>query len=181
LSYKRQEGGIVDADTVTAVCATAIASASFVVSVQQGRMSRQHNRHSVMPVLQVWNYRRAGGVTGVSLENQGLGPAFVTTSRVWLDQRSLGPWDHDAAAAVRAELREVPRVVEMNRSPWILPAGASRFLLSMNNYDEARHGDLWDLVKNRLAMEIVYDSVYGGEAFELGYRLETLPNGTPGV
>lgn len=58
-----------NADTVTAICATAIASASFVVSVQQGRASRQHNRHSVMPVLTLWNYRRDGGTTGITTAN----------------------------------------------------------------------------------------------------------------
>ncbi|OIJ84932.1 hypothetical protein BIV25_45450 [Streptomyces sp. MUSC 14] len=170
-----------NADTVTAICATAIASASFVVSVQQGRASRQHNRHSVRPVLTLWNYRRVGGTTGISLENQGLGPAFVTTSQVWLDQVLLGRWEHDAVASICAELRERPSVVEMNRKPWVLPAGASRFLLSVDNYDGARHSDLWDLIKNRLAMKIVYDSVYGGDAHELAYRMETLAEGTPGL
>jgi hypothetical protein len=69
----------------------------------------------------------------------------------------------------------------MNRKPQVLPAGASRFLLSVENYDEARHGDLWDLIRNRLAMRFVYDSVYGDDAYELDYRIETLPAGTPGL
>ncbi|MFE3645509.1 hypothetical protein [Streptomyces sp. NPDC059169] len=170
-----------NADTVTAVCATAIASASFVVSVQQSRANRRHNRHSVMPVLTLWNYRRVGGVTGISLENHGLGPAFVTTSQTWLDQLPLGHWGHDTVVSICAELRETPRVVEMNRKPWVLPAGASRLLLSVDNYDDARHSDLWDLIKNRLAMKIVYESVYGGDAHELDYRIDTLPGGTPGL
>ncbi|MGN5382389.1 hypothetical protein ACQ4WX_50160 [Streptomyces lasalocidi] len=51
----------------------------------------------------------------------------------------------------------------------------------MDNYDGARHSDLWDLIKNRLAMKIVYDSVYGGDAHELAYRMETLAEGTPGL
>jgi hypothetical protein len=170
-----------NADTVTAVCATAIASASFVVSVQQARTNRRHNRHSVMPVLALWNYRQVGVRTGLSLENQGLGPAFVTHSQTWLDQVPLGPWNHETIVSICAELREWPTRTEMNRKPWVLPAGTSRFLLSVDNYEQARHSDLWDLIKNRLAMKIVYDSVYGGDAYELAYRMETLPDGTPGL
>ncbi|MFJ6943286.1 hypothetical protein ACISU4_01260 [Streptomyces wuyuanensis] len=111
----------------------------------------------------------------MSLENHGLGPAFITTSSVWLDGVHLGHWGYEAMASLRAELREPPRVVEMNRKPWILPAGTSRSLLYVDSYDETRQGDLWDLITNRLALKIVYESVYGGEGFRVAYRLETLP------
>lgn len=51
----------------------------------------------------------------------------------------------------------------------------------MDNYDDARHSDLWDLIKNPLALKIVYDSVYGGDAHGLAYRIETLPDRTSGL
>jgi hypothetical protein len=167
-----------NADTVTAICATAVASASFVVTVQQGRASRRHNHQSVRPVLQIWNENRIGGRTGMSLENHGLGPAFVTAARVWLDGVHLGHWGYEAMTALRAELQSRPRAVEMNRMPWILPVATSRSLLYVESFDNVRQGDLWDLIENRLAVEFVYESVYGGEDFRVAYRLETLPAGT---
>ncbi|MGV9351126.1 hypothetical protein ACWDSD_41710 [Streptomyces spiralis] len=170
-----------NADTVTAICATAVATASFVVSIQQVRASRQHNRLSVQPVLQVWNEHRVGGKTGMSLENHGLGPAFVIASRVWLDGVHLGHWGYEAMNALRAELQQPLRAVEMNRRPWILPAGASRSLLYVDCYDEAQHGGLMDLIRNRLAVEFVYESVYGGEAFRIAYRMENLRTGPAGT
>lgn len=162
-----------DADTVTAVCATAIATASFAVSVQQGRTTRKHNRHSLLPVLQIKNERRIGGTTGMSLHNHGLGPAFVTHSRVWLDRIHIGQWEWRAMDLLRNALREPVRVTEINRKPWILPAGSSQYLLSVDDYSDRQHGDMWDLIVNRLAVEITYQSVYE-ESFKLTYRLETL-------
>ncbi|MCX5166146.1 hypothetical protein OHA43_44580, partial [Streptomyces sp. NBC_00305] len=163
-----------DANTVTAICATAIASASFAVSVQQGRAVRKHNRHSVLPVLQICNQRRVRDMTGMSLHNHGLGPAFVTHSKVWLDGVHVGQWDWESMELLRSELRETVRVTEMNRRPWILPAGSSRSLLSVDHYDDGQHGDMWDLIVNRLAVEFTYQSIYGGEDFRLSYRLETV-------
>ncbi len=75
---------------------------------------------------------------------------------------------------LRGELQTQPRVVEMNRQPWVFSADDSRFLLSVDDYDEARHSDLWNLIKNRLAAEFIYESVYGGENYRLRYRLETV-------
>ncbi|MFJ3310633.1 hypothetical protein ACIPSA_48305 [Streptomyces sp. NPDC086549] len=150
-----------DANTVTAICATAIATASFGVSIQQGRIARQHNRHSVAPVLEIWTKQRLGGRTGISLANHGLGPAFVTRSNVWLDGVHLGNWGGAGLEAIRNAVRERPAAMGMTRRPWAIPAGTSRFLLHVENYDSQRNGDLWHLIRHRLAVEITYESIYG--------------------
>ncbi|MFJ2954429.1 hypothetical protein [Streptomyces sp. NPDC087270] len=161
-----------DTNTVTAVSATAIACASFVVSVQQGRVGREHNRRSVQPVLETWCQRRSGQTTGFGLKNVGLGPAFVTGSRVWLDAAHLGHWGRQTLQLLRAELTAPVRSVEMNHSPWVLPAGGSHFLLYVEDYDDTRHADLWSMIKNRLTAEFTYESIYGGEAFRILYHWE---------
>ncbi|MEU8976855.1 hypothetical protein AB0D11_48415 [Streptomyces monashensis] len=150
-----------DANTVTAICATAIATASFAVSIQQGRVTRQHNRHSVAPVLEIWTQRRLGGQTGISLANHGLGPAFITRSNVWLDGVHLGSWGGQALETIRSAVRDRPSGMGMTRRPWAIPAGTTRFILHVENYDAQRHDDLWHLVRHRLAVEITYESIYG--------------------
>lgn len=110
----------------------------------------------------------------MSVTNYGLGPAFITQSKVWIDGVHVGHWGQEAMQVLRSDLGMRLTVVEMNRMPWVLPAGASRFLLSVDKYDDAQHQRLWNLIRNRLAVEFIYDSVYGGENFRLPYRLDTI-------
>lgn len=50
-----------DAETVVAVCAVVIAVASLAVSFYEARAARQHNRHSVRPLLQLHRGRDPRG------------------------------------------------------------------------------------------------------------------------
>lgn len=153
-----------DASTVTAVAATAIASASFAVSISEARATRRHNRHSVRPALELRIRRNNGGNTGLRVCNFGLGPAVVTGTSVTLDGVHLGPWTRPVATALRASLAEWPHATIV-RPAALLPAGTERPLLYVDDYDAARHGDLWEMLEHRLAFEISYESLYGGENF----------------
>jgi hypothetical protein len=156
-----------DASTVTAVAATAIASASFAVSISEARASRRHNRHSVAPVLELWTQRRHGGTTGLRLCNYGLGPAVITGTSVSVDGVHLGRWTRPVVDSLRAGLTEWPRALALNGPRPTLPAGAERLLLYVDGYDPARHGDLWELLEARLTFTVTYDSLYGGENFQV--------------
>ncbi|CAG7614987.1 hypothetical protein [Actinacidiphila bryophytorum] len=153
-----------DASTVTAVAATAIASASFAVSISEARATRRHNRHSVKPALELWIRRHNGGDAGLRVCNFGLGPAVVTSTSVALDGVHLGQWTRPVATSLRAQLAEWPHATTV-RPDSMLPPGIERSLLYVDDYDPARHGDLWEMLQHRLAFEIRYESLYGGEDF----------------
>jgi hypothetical protein len=162
-----------DASTVTAVAATAIASASFAVSISEARTTRRHNRHSVAPVLELWTQRRQSGTTGLRLCNYGLGPAVVTGTAVALDGVELGGWTRPVVDGLRGGLAEWPHALTINPGHHVIPAGAERFLMYVTAYDPARHRDLWQLLTTRLTLRVTYDSLYGGEGYEVRHPLPT--------
>jgi hypothetical protein len=65
------------ADVWTAIAAVFIALCALGVSIQQTRLSDRHNRLSVQPKLRLEYSRIAGKRIGLSLTNNGLGPAII--------------------------------------------------------------------------------------------------------
>ncbi|WUH90638.1 hypothetical protein OG900_11390 [Streptomyces sp. NBC_00433] len=170
-----------DANTVTAICATGIATASFAVTIMETRANRQHNRHSVAPILELWARRRVGGPTGILIANYGLGPAIITQSRAFLDGVDLGPWAEEALETVRRAVQERPHGMALNHRGVTIPAGNERFLLSTDAYDPRRHSDLWDLVWRRLTLKIDYESLYRTETLSVSLRTHDSPPFLPGA
>jgi hypothetical protein len=154
--------GEVNADTITAICATSIAVASLAVSVAQTRSIQQHNRRSVRPFLQFEYQRRTDGETGLRLQNVGIGPAAVTVATFTLDGVEVGPWEESVVNQLRRSLQERPRARTL-RSGVVIPAGYNEFLLYLDKYDRSRDEWFWDLIRRRLLLEIRYESIYGGE------------------
>ncbi|WP_242705203.1 MULTISPECIES: hypothetical protein [Streptomyces] len=92
------------AETVTAICAVVIAVASLVVSVYQTRAMRQHNRHSVRPILQLHQGWPAGGRAGIRLINSGLGPAIIVDGTLTVDGEVVGSWNAPSVDRLRERL-----------------------------------------------------------------------------
>jgi hypothetical protein len=153
-----------DANTLTAICATAIAVVSLVVSISQARAAREHNRHAVRPLLELWIHRSIGGETGIVLANRGLGPAIITRTALGLDGALLGEWDEEHVNQVRDTLPVRPRTRAFN-GPKAIPAGTEVFLFALDRYDRQEHAWFNELIRQRLHLEIRYESLYGGEDF----------------
>ncbi|MEU6203200.1 hypothetical protein ABZ814_06380 [Micromonospora musae] len=149
-----------DANTITAVCATGIAVASLAVSITEARASRHHNRQSVRPVLQFELVWQPGGDTGVRLSNHGLGPAVVTRTAVTLDGEPLGAWEEGAVNRINAVLPTRPRVLTL-RDQRVLPVGFHDFLFHLPNYQPDSDHWFWHLLRHRLQIEVWYESLYG--------------------
>lgn len=159
-----------DANTITAVCATGIAVASLAVSVTEARASRRHNRQSVRPLLQFEFERQSDEATGIRLANHGLGPAVVTGTRATLDGELLGTWEEPAVNRLRANLPVRPRVMTL-RDGKVVPAGFVRFLLYLPQYRDEADVWFWHLIRHRLTIEIRYESLYGRDE----QRIQSLP------
>ncbi|WP_188197212.1 hypothetical protein [Nonomuraea sp. SYSU D8015] len=153
-----------DAQTVIAISATIIAIASLTVSIYQLRASRLHNRHSVRPLLQLNLRTVEGEVSGIELQNIGLGPAIITGTRAWLDGHDLGAWNRVTSRQARAGI--VPRPGASSLSDGMgIPSGESMFLLSMDAWNRTKHGAFRKLIEQRIEFEIQYESLYGGERY----------------
>ncbi|WP_369776365.1 hypothetical protein [Streptomyces sp. R33] len=152
------------AETVTAICAVVIAVASLVVSIYQTRAMRQHNRHSVRPVLQLHRGWPVGGRAGIRLINSGLGPAVVVDSVLTVDGEPIGAWCESSVDRVREGLPVSPSAVTFNRGE-VLATDYEQYLLSVAGYDPHGHADVEDLINRRVTLKIRYESLYGGEDY----------------
>jgi hypothetical protein len=154
----------VDANTVTAICATGIAVASLAVSISQTRAVQKHNRRSVRPFLQFEYQIVPSGHAGMRLRNVGLGPAIVTATSVTLDGKPIGLWDEVSVNELRRSLPCRPWALTFHAG-WALAAGYNELLMSLDNYERSRDEWFWELLRRRLVVEVRYESLYGGEQF----------------
>ncbi|UBU09982.1 hypothetical protein [Nonomuraea gerenzanensis] len=158
-----------DANTITAICATIIAVASLAVTVYQARATRLHNRHTLRPILQLRLVLITGGPSGLLLINTGPGPAIITGSQVWLDGKPVGPWERGAARKVRYFIDPYPCAYGLLDRMSLEP-GYEAFLIEMENFDREAHAQFGRLVEHRLDIEIRYESLYGGEGYVVTTR-----------
>jgi hypothetical protein len=163
---KPHEGMGMNAGTITAICAVVIAVASLVVSVYQTYAMRQHDRHSVRPVLQLHKGWPLGGKAGIRLINSGLGPAVIVGSTLTVDGEAIGKWNEDSVNSLRERLAVRPSAVTFNDGE-VIATDYEQYLLSVASYDQQRHSEIEDLINRRLTLRIRYESLYGGENFQV--------------
>jgi hypothetical protein len=154
-----------DVNSITAISAVVIALASLVVTLIEARTSREHDRQSMRPALHINLIKMHGDLrTGLKVRNVGLGPAVIVSTAVWLDGKPIGSWNRDTFELLVGANRPVPSFGSLyNKS--IIPAGDERQLLFIDPFKERRQSWFWELVAYRLALEVKYESLYGGENF----------------
>ncbi|MET8404044.1 hypothetical protein [Streptomyces sp900116325] len=160
------EGVGMNAETVTATCAVVIAVASLAVSVYQTHAMRQHNRHSVRPVLQLHRGWPPGGRAGIRLINSGLGPAVIVDSTLTVDGEVIGIWNEGSVNSLRRGLAVHPSAVTFNEGE-VIATDYEQYLFSVASYDLQSHAEIEDLINRRLTLKIRYESLYGGENFQV--------------
>lgn len=154
-----------DVNSITAICAVIIALASLVVAVMESRASREYNRQSVRPVLQIIRSRLHGDLrAGLMLRNVGLGPAVIVGTTVILDGDRIGSWDRETFAHLVGTNKPVPSFSSLYERA-VVPAGEEKYLILMDPFKEERHSWFWNLIAHRLTLEVRYESLYGGEKF----------------
>jgi hypothetical protein len=159
----------VNVTTVVAVCGSTIALASLGLSVYQAQATRQHNRLSVQPLLELEASFNEGKPSGLRLRNSGLGPAKITNSKLTLGDKLLGDFSKPVVDQLRKGLNVWPHASTFGQQPSFLDTHAELFLLGVDKYEPSKHDDLRTLIEDRLQIEIQYDSIYGGERFTVAY------------
>jgi hypothetical protein len=150
----------VSTSTIIAWSGFIVAWAGFGLSLFQARATRLHNRRR--PVLQFRTGFQQGSRSGLSLANVGLGPAAIRSSSVVLDWKVIGPFGKPSIDEVRA------RLTGRRPSASTFTDGAfdfNNYLLSLEEFDKVNDQEFAALINERLRIELVYDSLYGGEAF----------------
>lgn len=158
----------VDASTVTAICGVVIAVASLGVSAYVARATRKHNRLSVRPLLGLTTTFTVGAVAGLRLANSGLGPARIISSQLTFNGKQLGEFNKPNVDELRRDLDPRPHAATLGSQPF-LDTDYQQFLLSVDPYDPAEHGEFRQLIEEQLRLEIRYESIYGGEGFTVIY------------
>ncbi|QJT01930.1 hypothetical protein G9272_17750 [Streptomyces asoensis] len=152
------------AETVIAVAATVVALGSLWVSYSQSRAARVHNRQSLRPILQIRRIRnRQQGLTGLKVINAGLGPAVITATVVRWDGVVAGQWAREAWNVMLDSDEGVQKYALRQGS--VVLVGESTFLVRLDTDDPDRLLRFHDGIRDRLAIDIHYESVYGGEGF----------------
>ena len=162
------------ASDIVAVSSVAIAVIALAVSVYQSALIRRHNRQSVRPALQLRARFRPGERAGLRLVNAGLGPAVVTGSAVAVDGRHLGEYDLPSLDLLRGDDRPRPSATTFSRGA-ILATDYDEYLLSVEGFDPGVgwHAALAELVRDRLTVEIRYESLYGEQTFIVNWPART--------
>lgn len=159
------------AEAVTAACAAVIALLALIVSGEQMRTARVHNRKSVRPILRFASGYVDSDVVGLRVKNVGLGPAIVLRSEIWLDRESLGSFSREVADRLRQECPLVSIRTATIEHGSILENGFTEDLLSASDFEwgRTRDMDFFNLIHSRLRLQINYESIYGGESFNVEF------------
>ncbi|MEU7981578.1 hypothetical protein AB0B63_24000 [Micromonospora sp. NPDC049081] len=158
-----------DANSITAISATVIAIASLAVSITEARASRRHNFQSVRPLLSLDCLRTDGGLTGIRIQNAGLGPAIIRKATLYLDSEEVGPWEKQAVDPLRGTFAVWPNFTSLRRGKPI-PVGRELIILAVESYDPARDDDFWEAVTQRIRIHVQYESIYGNEQLEARFE-----------
>jgi hypothetical protein len=153
--------------TIIALAATVISICSFVVSVQEVRATRRHNRHSVRPALQLWLYTNQIDPKGIKLVNCGLGPAIMTKITFSIDDQVPESWKESVVTAMRKRLPYQTTAITFHVPPHkhVIPVGYNAYLFRLVEESESIHQSFEELIMKRMTLEIHYESFYGGENF----------------
>jgi hypothetical protein len=84
-----------------------------------------------------------------------------------LDSAPFGDLSRVSVDKLRKDLSPRPHAVTLGGQPF-LDTDYDQFLLRIDSYDPAAHGEFRDLIEHRLQIEIQYSSLYG-ERFTAGH------------
>jgi hypothetical protein len=157
----------VDANTVIAICSVVIAVASLAVSAYVAWATRKHNRLSVQPVLGFRTTYSAKGTSGLLLINSGLGPARIIESKLTYDGVQFGPFNESNVNKFRSYLKaHDPQSVRPHATTLggqlVLDTDYQQFLLRIGPCDLSELAKFRQVIEG-LKLEILYESIYGGE------------------
>jgi hypothetical protein len=154
-----------DTNLVVGVGAALIAFASVVISLHDTGFNRVRNPRSLRPLLTLSVNFHPGRRSGLRLINCGSGPAVVIVSSLTFDGEPIGSLDESTVDRLHDRLASVRPVAATLGGQPLVATGHERYLLSVDDYDPAAHDEFVELIRRRLTVEILYQSLYGGDSY----------------
>ena len=155
---------MVNWDLIIAVCGLLIALSASIATIWQGKLTREHNRLSVTPILAIEGTVVLNQPAAIVLKNTGLGPAILHSYIISVDGKPIS----SGAFSPRSE---AIHLIGLDTFPWrgwsfsqsdTLANGDSRSLFEiLDPVTDPRSIDRIKLAFNRLSLEIKYTSIYG--------------------
>ncbi len=150
-------------DFIVAASAALIALAALGVSIWQGVLTRRHNKLSVTPHLRLDGHLDYRNPIEITLENCGIGPAFIEQFVLELDGKAIGGSRRERIAKLLAALNLEQDVYFFTavQGDSIKP-GESQVLLSFP--DSANNVVVNETIREvlpRVKFFIIYKSIYG--------------------
>lgn len=169
-----------DASDVTAIAATVAALAAVAVSVWDNVQQREFYRVSVIPQLDYQQHKEGSESGGVTLTNEGTGPAEVDTLRIGFCGSGRTPtfesWNEARAAVEALELTLVG--YHDLRSGELVGSGQTVEWVRVEAADPDAGGDPVQRFIDTVAFRIEYVSIYD-EPFRVERRPDCLAGGGP--
>jgi hypothetical protein len=156
------------ANTVIAICAAIIALLALGVSVWEGMESRKYNRLITRPHLRIDRVTIAGLPTGITVTNDGVGPAIIRKFRVICDKKEIIVHNDEPPSAIAAKRLGLngPFNTCTLKCGDSFAVGETKNLLVITHapVDVDRIKDLRQNLR-RIDFDINYESVYGEQFF----------------
>lgn len=170
-------------DTCASVSAAVIALAALVLSIREGRQSRNHDRLSVRPYLDSdINISPAYDRIQVTLSNQGIGPAILSEWSLLVDGKTceelgITRWEQ---LTTRLNLKDLVNYEYITDGTIMAPGKTMElFGVPTGQYSTERATLYRDAIR-RLTIKIKYQSIYQEEAFTYLFEGDKiLPAETP--
>jgi len=141
--------------SIVTLCALII---SMFVSAYQAYETRHHDGLSMRPMLTFYYNTDDEPVVGLSLENDGLGPAILKSIVIYVNRVPVKDWDKaiDDGKINNDYVHET----DFDKND-VLPAGRSEFVLSYLTKDRKGLKRFMEFVDKHLAVSINYCSING--------------------
>ena len=154
-----------DTSDFIALASTVVALSALGVSIWQGYVMREHNKLSVMPLLYVDKDTREGSDIELTVLNQGVGPAIITSFALYCDENQyLFPTTKQYAeilVSLGLDPKQQVFTADIPIEGNVIKDGSSfsviKFIGSGQNAE--LHKQITSVLP-RLSLEIVYQSVY---------------------
>jgi len=160
----RQEAGSARASTIAAASATVAAVAAVFIAIWDNVQSRQHNRLSVLPYIDITLMRTNYADGAILIENLGTGPAIVQGMTIRVETPSgrdtaFSEWG-PAAPLLRARGAQLNGWTDLD-STSAIGVQQQRHLLRFQVSDTTGEVDHFCCFVGTFSVEVRYASVYG--------------------
>jgi hypothetical protein len=142
-----------------------ISMTSLGFTIYQGWLSRQHDRMSVRPFLHLQRFggKSALSTFGISVENNGVGPAVIDRLDIVYNNHAMESIEQlrdDLLKSVANLSKGKLTYTTISSGEYFRTGGAERHLIEGVDIDVQAREALWDQLTTKVEMKLYYCSIY---------------------